>query len=134
MALFSFMTLDAKTMSAKEIAIAIGIEITNYVDDCYPDVGVSFKEIVDMLSECPDGDLGDQVAQALFANENGDVTPLRGFPAFFYLPALCIAYAHDAIVADSRGDQAKSCSSLANASYWLGLSKGGGCTTASREM
>ena len=126
MALFASLTIDAKTMSAREIAIAIGIEITDYVDSCFPEVGVSFKEIVDMLSDCPEGDLGDQMAQALFAKEDGEVTPLRKFPASFYLPALCIAYSHDAIVADYRGDQVKSWSSLANASYWLGLSKGGG--------
>lgn len=104
----------------------VGIEITQYVDGCFPEIESSFTEVIKELTECgQSGNFGEEIHRALFlSSENPEIC--RGMPTFFYLPVLCFAYAHDAIFLESEGRINEAWALIAEASYWLGLTKGGG--------
>ncbi len=108
------------------IAYLVNIEICRYVDGCFPDAEASFDQIIDMISECaPIGNVGEEMHKALLS-PGKDEGMLRNMPEFFYFPALCVAFAHDAMLAESAGDTINAWALISEATYWLGLVKGGG--------
>lgn len=125
MRLFGGFGLQSGESTPTKMAVAVGVAITNYVDGCFPEIQTSFEEIICLYGECDHCHMGDDMAEVLFKDDENEVI-LRGFPQFFYFPALCFAYAHDAMVAESNGDLSRAWALLANATYWLGIIKGGG--------
>lgn len=126
MALFNSTDVDATSMSPTQVATAIGIAITRYVDEQFPEVPGGFSSFIEEFANSATGEFGEQVLQAVMAGDQPGPNLLNGLPSFFFFPLICFTYAHDAIVADAKGDQRRAWACNANASYWLGLSIGGG--------
>ena len=122
---FGILNADRSESTPTKMAYSIGVSIIDYVDRCFPEVEGSFSEIVDGITDDTEGALGDEVSRSLFDTDGG-IEHLRSKPQFFYLPALCAAYAHDAILADAQGKFPEAWNLVASAAYWLGICKGGG--------
>ena len=122
---FGILNADRSESTPTKMAYSIGVSIIDYVDRCFPEVEGSFSEIVDGITDDTEGALGAEVSRLLFDTDE-DMKHLRPMPQFFYLPALCAAYAHDAILADAQGKFPEAWNLVASAAYWLGICKGGG--------
>ncbi len=106
------------------MSILICAEISEYVSRCFPEINSRFEQFIDGVPPEMAGHLGDELQDVLFGEER-DASLLGGLGEVFYLPLLCLAYAHDALVADYAGRTGDAWMLIMESAYWLGLSKGG---------
>lgn len=60
----SIMSLPGDIREPGAMAMAVGIDLTRYVDTCFPDVTESFEEIIIEIAKVPVRNLADLISRA----------------------------------------------------------------------
>lgn len=101
-------------------ALAIRAALTKYADG-HSDFGNSLNRIFD---DCPYQDMGQAMVNQIYGPDEIRMEIFFDLPPRFYLPAICAAFAHDAMLAESHG-YSNPWPLIAHSMYWYGLTKCG---------